>query len=78
MSIQKTMTNNDRKKRGGIFLAIAAACFLIYLILPASYMLDSKAAVIIVTFIRVVDSFGMLIFFFAGLYYLIKGFTTKE
>jgi hypothetical protein len=78
MNAQKIMTNNDRKKRGGIFLAIAAVCILISVILPQSETLDTQAAVIIVSIIRALASGGLLIFFIAGLYYLITGFTKKE
>jgi hypothetical protein len=78
MNSQKKMSGSDRKKRGLIFLAIALICVLISVSLPESNTLDTQAAVIIVSVMRGLISFGLLIFFFAGLYYLITGFTKKE
>jgi putative Mn2+ efflux pump MntP len=76
MSINK-MTSTDRKKRGGIFLAIAVVCMLLSVILPESNTLGSQAAVIMVSLLRTVASIGLLVFLIVGLYYLITGFTKK-
>lgn len=65
MSAQQKMSNNDRKKRGGIYLALAAVSVLVYAILPDGLIGAAAAA-------------GMLIFFIGGVYYLITGFTKKD
>ena len=61
MSAQKRMTNNDRKKRGGIYLALAAVSVLVYAFSPGDLIQAAASAC-------------MLIFFIGGWYYLIKGF----
>lgn len=53
MSAQQKMSNNDRKKRGGIYLALAAVSVLVYAILPDGLIGAAAAA-------------GMLIFFIEG------------
>ena len=74
----KKMTNSDKKKRGGVYLAIAAVCIFISAILPSTNTLGTKAAVIIVSLINAIASGCLLIFFIGGVYYLITGFTKKE
>ena len=73
----KVMTNSDRKRRGGIYLAIAVVCIFISAILPQANALGTKEAVIVVSLINVIASLCLLIFFIGGVYYLITGFTKK-
>ena len=73
----KKMTNSDRKKWGGTFLAIAVVCVVISAILPQTNTLGTKEAVIIVSLINVLQAVTFVITFFGGIYYLITGFTKK-
>ena len=77
-SKKSKLTNSERKKRGTIFLVIAAVCLVINGILPSPNTLGTQSAAMTVGLIGAVASLCLLIFFIGGLYYLITGFTKKE
>ena len=76
----KVLTKGERKKRGIIYLVVAAFCLVISAsgVLPQPNTLDTQLAVIIVSLLEALMAVGLLIGLIGGVYYLITGFSKKE